>query len=117
MRYSVVRNVSSQELERFYEGSALTLEGLNPDSIEDYAEYLDKYAGLKEDSIFYIVSGNQMNNYYHLTGTNRYPIDLNIIVIELTCLNNVPSIMLKRFEFGGRWFDDVVDNNNSRELS
>ena len=35
-------------------------------------------------------------------------------VIKLSDLINPSAIVFKRFDFGGRWFDDVVDNNARR---
>jgi hypothetical protein len=47
-----------------------------------------------------------------LSGDNAYHNNLNIV--SVTNINPMP-IALARFEVGGRWFDDVVDNNAMRE--
>lgn len=52
-----------------------------------------------------------MNDFYTLSGKNAYPDDLNIVVIKLSNLVNPNKLITKRFEFGGKWFDDIVDNN------
>ena len=53
-----------------------------------------------------------MNDNYYLTGTNRYQDDLSLVsVVDI----NLMKVTFKRFEIGGRWFDDIVDNNASRE--
>lgn len=71
---------------------------------------------MKKDR-FYVISGKLMNESYHLTGTNAYPNDVTIV-----CMKNGEDIevnsalCIQRFEFGGRWFDDIVDNNARREL-
>ena len=64
--------------------------------------------------MFHVISGAYMNSVYDLFGSNAYPDDLNIVVIRLSDLKDYSAIIMKRFEFGGRWFDDVVDNNTRR---
>lgn len=115
-KFSIINTSSIEDLKKFYESSALTLEGLDLDSIGDYAEYLDSICGLKEDAKFYIVLGSTMNSVLNYRNSNYnkgfvYPEDLHIVVIMLDDLKDYQKIILKRFEFGGRWFDDVVDNN------
>lgn len=114
MNYTVNDNVNMSICDELYENSALTLEGLSLDSLDDYAEYLDDICGLKDGAVFHIIDGNEMNNFYCLSGKNAYPGDLHIVAIKLDDLVNPNAIILKRFEFGGRWFDDVVDNNARR---
>lgn len=111
MNFTIINTIDDSLLDSFYNDSSLTLEGLDPNSIKDYAEYLDKVCGLKDGAIFFVISGAYMNAYYNLYGDNAYPDNLNIVVIRLNNLNNPSAIVTKRFEFGGRWFDDVVDNN------
>ena len=111
MNYKTNTLVDADLLDSFYKDSSLTLEGLALDSLNDYADYLDKVCGLKDSTVFHIVSGKYMNDVYDLYGDNAYPDDLHIVVVKMECLKNPMSIVTKRFEFGGRWFDDVVDNN------
>ena len=114
MKYTVNDNVNMSVCDELYENSALTLEGLSLDSLDDYANYLDEVCGLKDGAVFHIIDGNEMNNFYCLYGNVAYPGDLHIVAIKLDDLVNPNAIILKRFEFGGRWFDDVVDNNARR---
>jgi hypothetical protein len=93
-------------LKRFYDASALTVEGLSEDSLDDYYQWLKDNVGAKDDLTFYITSGEYMNSEY---GSN-YPNDLTIVIVELKDIGSVTKLATKRFEFGGRWFDDVVDN-------
>lgn len=116
MNYKVNHLVDGDILDSFYNCSALTLEGLDLDSLNDYAEYLDKICGLNDNAVFHVIKGSYMNDYYMLSGTNAYPDDLSIVVIRPECLKVPSAIIVKRFEFGGRWFDDVVDNNKRRNV-
>lgn len=106
--FNVVRSVSRRDLKSFYKGSALTIEGLDIDSIADYAEYLEQYSGLKESATFYVVTGKTMNENIKKP---RYPNDCNIIVIMLNDLIDWKQMVIRRFEFGGKWFDDIVHNS------
>lgn len=113
-KYSVNTDITMSLCDEFYDGSALTLEGLDLDSLDDYANYLDRECGLKDGAVFHVIDGNEMDDFYMLSGKNAYPGDLHIVVIKLSDLVNPNAIIMKRFGFGGRWFDDVVDNNARR---
>lgn len=113
-KYTVNTDITMSLCDEFYDGSALTLEGLDLDSLDDYANYLDRECGLKDGAVFHIIDGNEMDDFYMLSGKNAYPGDLHIVVIKLSDLVNPNAIIMKRFSFGGRWFDDVVDNNARR---
>lgn len=111
MNYKTNTLVDADLLDSFYKDSSLTLEGLDLVSLNDYADYLNKVCGLKDNTVFHIISGKYMNDVYDLYGDNAYPDDLHIVVVKMECLKKPMAIVTKRFEFGGRWFDDVVDNN------
>lgn len=114
MAYTVNTEISSKLLNELCDGSALTLEGLNLNSLSNYADYLNSECGLKDGAKFHVISGKVMNNSYALIGTNAYPDDLNIVAISLDDLEDFNKIVIKRFSFGGRWFDDIVANNAHR---
>ena len=64
----------------------------------------------------YVIEGNLMNREYNLTGDNAYPeTDCTILCIKLDDMERPMAVTLPRFAVGGRWFDDVVDNNARRE--
>lgn len=99
-------------------GSALTFEGfaMTPENIT----FLDKWftdngATWNAPKNLYTITGKQMNDKYHLTGDNAYPADLTIACIKLEDITEWQRITIPRFTIGGRWFDDVVDNNLRRE--
>ena len=95
-------------------GSALTIEGLAKESIPDFVDWVKQYTPMKSETA-YIISGNTMNNVYHLTGINAYPNDLTIVSIKLEDMENAMAVAIPRFQIGARWFDDIVDNNARRE--
>lgn len=104
-----------EELDALYNQSALTFEGMNisNENLSDIIEWLKSHNAItNEEPMFHVTKGRLMNKVYKLTGNNRYPDDLNILSIT----NIIQSkIVVPRFEVGGRWFDDIVDNNAERE--
>lgn len=104
-------------LDELYAGSAFTMEGFAPED-ENLEMLLDWIKGLTEvkDETFYIVSGATMNRAYGLTGTNAYPDEnSHLVCMKLDAMVSPDKITMPRFAIGGRWFDDVVDNNARRE--
>lgn len=94
--------------------SALTIEGLAESSIPNFLNFLKENVGLKSETA-YKISGSVMNLYYGLTGSNAYPPDLTIVSVKNSEIQNIGKLALLRFQFGGRWFDDIVDNNRRRQ--
>ena len=112
-----VKNINSgSELEYLYIYSALTWEGLvtTEDSLSQVSDWLKSKDALTSEPSFYVITGKFMSDYYKLTGTNRYPDDLNIVCVDPKCIN-LGKVIFARFESGGRWFNDIVDNNEYRE--
>lgn len=106
-----IEQASPELFKKFYDGSALTLTGLSHETVDNYVEYLNKITPIKDGSVVYEVSGESVNSYYDV---DEFPDDLNIVVIELDSFEDWKKLILKRFEFGGRWFDDVIDNIKQR---
>lgn len=112
-----IKNVNSgSELAYLYDHSALTWEGLvtTEDSLSQVTDWLKSKDALKSEPSFYVIKGKFMSDYYELTGTNRYQDDLNIVSVDPECIN-LGKVIIARFESGGRWFDDIVDNNEYSE--
>jgi hypothetical protein len=104
-------------LDALYKDSAFTIEGLAPDdeSLGKLAEWVKRLTSFKRED-FYIIEGRTMNREYNLTGTNAYPeTDCTLVCIKLTDLVKPLALTMPRFQVGGRWFDDIVDNNARRE--
>ena len=106
-----------EQLDALYNNSALTFEGLAPDkaNLEAVLTWVKNYTPLKREDV-YVIEGNLMNREYNLTGDNAYPeTDCTILCIKLDDMERPMAVTLPRFAVGGRWFDDVVDNNARRE--
>lgn len=97
--------------------SALTWEGLAVDekNFQAVKDWMAEHgAKLKTDTI-YVTKGAAMNAAEGLTGDNAYPDDLNIVSIMLENIENWQALTIPRFEVGGRWMDDILDNNRRRQ--
>ena len=105
---------SAEDLKALYDDSALTITGLKVDSIPDFVKWVESYTKLLRRRA-YIVSGKVMNSYCGLTGDNAYQDDLNLVAIKLADIADYTKIVFPRFQVGGRWFDDIVDNNRRHE--
>ena len=112
----IIHTFTEEQLNALYNQSALTWEGLdigesNLNAVKDWLVLHNAIIDGAEP-IFHITTGRLMNKYYGLSGTNAYHNDLNIV--SVTNINPI-SIAIARFEVGGRWFSDIVDNNARRE--
>lgn len=105
---------SAEDLKELYDDSALTMTGLKLDSIPDFVAWVENYTKFLRKKV-YIVSGKVMNTYCGNTGDNAYADDLNLVAIKLSDIADVDKIIMPRFQIGGRWFDDIVENNRRRE--
>lgn len=108
---------TDKDIDYMYDNWALCFEGTttNDDNMNFLIQWLGKYdCKLVPEQVF-VITGKQMNEKYHLTGDNAYQDDLTIVCIRQEDLSNVGAIIIPRFQIGGRWFTDVVDNNAARE--
>ena len=105
---------TKEELKKLEDDSALTIEGLAEESIPDLVNWIKQYTPLINENV-YIVKGKTMNEVYGLTESNAYPNDCTLVSIKLVDMENCEKIIMPRFKIGGRWFDDIVDNNMRRQ--
>ena len=112
----IIHVSTKKELNTLYNESALTWEGLTSDeeSLNAVKDWLNEHGAIAEgeEPIFHIITGELMNTQYDLSGSNAYAEDLTIV--SVTNINQM-AITIPRFKVGGRWFDDIVDNNTRRE--
>ena len=115
---STMIKASSSNFKHLYDTEAMCAEGLkDPDSEETkklFTDMVSKWEGCPEKVNFYYCSGKDLNNYYHLTGDNRYPNDLGIFFIDTSNFGKEFDASSHKGKF--RWFSDVVDNNARREI-
>jgi len=111
----ITSEMADKYLKEFYDDSSLTFEGVYLREAHLYRDFFKNVTEVDTTKPAYVISGKLMNAHYGLTGTNAYPNDTNILVFKLDTFKNVMSIALPRFQIGGRWFDDIVENNAHRE--
>lgn len=110
---------SCDEMERLEGVSALTFEGAVAE--EGNLEFLEKWfkavgQELPDEPEAFVIIGEGMNGLYGLTGSNSYPDDLSILMIDCIAMGvSQAAVAIPRFEIGGRWLDDVVENNRRRQ--
>lgn len=98
-------------------GSALTFEGMRTDdaNLQAICDWLEAHGAAKDCDIkFCCIKGNVMNKLFNLHGSNRYKADCNILSVDSSTIN-ASKVIMARFDVGGRWLDDVIDNNRRRE--
>lgn len=112
MKYTIENVTTKAQLDKLYNNSAFTIEGLAEESVGDLVAWLEENTTFTtNEPIVYITKGDVMNEIYGLFGDNAYANGLTIVsVIDI----DLVKIALKRFSVGGRWFDDIVDNNIRR---
>ena len=114
---NVTKVTTKKQLDELYEDWALTLEGLAPDekNLKEFLDWVRELTPLKREDV-YTIEGAVMNREYHLTGTNAYPEkDCTLVCIKLSDMENHRAVTYPRYQIGGRWFLDIVDNNARRE--
>lgn len=109
-------NADAKTLEELVDGSALTVEGLAEPSIDGFLDWVEKTAGLKTRRA-YVTKGSLANSEWGLTGDNAYRDDLNIVSVKLDDMEDWNKVIVPRMQVGGRWMDDIHDNNVRRERS
>lgn len=109
---------ANQDIQKLYDGSAWTWEGMNTDddNLEAIIDWFKEQGCPLKQEEFYIVTGKQMNEFCGgLTGDNAYKDDLTILCIDLDNITDVNKLFIKKFEIGARWFDDCVENSKRKE--
>ena len=114
---NVIKVTTKAQLDALYEDWSLTIEGLAPDekNLKELLDWVKELTPLKREDV-YIIEGAVMNREYQLTGTNAYP-DKNctLACVKLADMENPNRVAIPRFQIGGRWFYDIVENNARRE--
>ena len=112
-----VKIETKEQLDELYKGSALTFIGVcdTEENIMDIIKWINQYTEVSKSLNVNIIKGITMNKEYGLTNDNAYPNDLTFISFDLKDIKEINKIALPRFAVGGRWFDDIVDNNRVRQ--
>jgi len=114
---SKVKTINSSMLDTLYNDSWYTIEGAGGDLndwVNGYQEMFDK-ENIGTIQEFVTFSGKDMNEYYELSGRNRYPDNFTFLAFPLNGLN-MSKLAIFKLRMGDRWFDDIVDNSLDRDI-
>ena len=114
---NVIKVTTKAQLDALYEDWSLTIEGFAPDekNLKELLDWVKELTPLKREDV-YTIEGSVMNRMYGLTGTNAYPeTDCTLVCVKLADMENHKAVIYPRFQIGGRWFYDIVENNARRE--
>jgi len=114
---NIIKVTTKAQLDELYKDWSLTIEGLAPDekNLKELLDWVKELTPLKREDV-YTIEGAVMNREYHLTGTNAYPDkDCTLVCVKLADMERPKAVTFPRFQIGGRWFYDVVENNRARE--
>lgn len=108
--------IKNELLKKAYEGSYYTIIGCGGD-LEEWRKGYERMlqgAGIGTPKEWHHFTGKDYNDEFQVTGSNRYPDNLNFLCFPLDGLN-VGTLSMFKLRMGDRWFDDVVDNDLRRE--
>lgn len=114
MKNVEVIRTNAETLEELVKGSALTIAGLAESSFGEFLDWIEEHTKMKARRV-YVTKGRLANAEWGLTGSNRYLDDLNLVSVKLDDMENYEKIVMPRFQVGGRWMDDIHDNDVMRE--
>lgn len=109
-------NIRNELLKKAYDGSYYTIIGAGGNLEEWKAGYTKMLSekGIGSIKEWFSFKGADMNKEFCLSGTNRYDDNLTFLVFPLDGLD-VGKLAIFKLQMGDRWFDDVVNNDLSRE--
>ena len=105
------------KFEKMYKGSYYTIIGCGG-NLEEWKDGYNKMLngrGIGAPTEWIHFTGKEMNEEYSLKGDNAYPDDLNFLAFSLEGLDIGKLAIFKLEEAMDRWFDDIVDNNRSKQ--
>lgn len=111
-----MKTLNEVSFEEMYNGWYYTITGAGgslEEWVQGYNEMLDEQ-GIGTPEYWVTFKGADMNQYYGLTGDNRYIDGLNFLAFPLNGLNTSRLAMFK-LKMADRWFNDICDNNARRE--
>jgi hypothetical protein len=106
-----------KKLKELYDRTALVFLGCLVDEIDLYSDWIVEQGSEFINRQVYHLTGNTLNNFYKkmfpkedLLDTNSFNPNLNILIYDFNDITNSSNLILARFQIGGRWLSDVIDN-------
>ena len=112
-----IRTATNVDLQALYNGSAFTYvwlldEEKEYESLENFL--FDKcWLTRPEEVVMYKASWEIINNEFKLKGKNKFPKNLNIVLIPLNNFKNeeIWKLSIIKFQIWARRFDDIINNS------
>ena len=112
-----IRTATNVDLQMLYEDSAFTYIWLL-DKAKEY-ESLEKFLFEKcwlkkpEEVVMYKASWESINKEFDLKGKNKFPKDLNVVMLPLGNFdkNEIWRLAIIKLQIGARRFDDIINNS------
>jgi hypothetical protein len=117
-----IKTASKEDLQMLYNDSAFTYVWLLDEAkeYESLENFLFDNCKLKkpEEVIMYKASGWLVNDTFELEWKNRFPRDLNIVLMPLSNFSNdeIWRLAIIKLQIWARRFDDII-NNSKPELN
>lgn len=106
-----------KKLKELYDRAALVFLGCLVDEIDLYSDWIVEQGSEFINRQVYHLTGDTLNNFYKkmfpkavLLDTNSFNPNLNILIYDFNDITNSSNLILSRFQIGGRWLSDVIDN-------
>ena len=112
-----IRTATNVDLQMLYEDSAFTYVWLLDEEkqYESLKDYLFKDCWLTEpdEVTMYKASGKLINEEFKLKGKNKFPQNLNIVLLPLSNFKNeeIWKLSIIKFQIWARRFDDIINNS------
>ena len=112
-----IRTATNVDLHMLYEDSAFTYvwlldEEKQYESLKDYL-FKDCWLTEPEEVIMYKASWDLINNEFKLKWKNKFPKDLNIVLLPLVNFdkNEIWRLAMIKLQIWARRFDDIINNS------
>lgn len=111
-----LRTATQEDLHMLYEGSAFTILWLldnskEYDSLENYL-FEECWLHAPDEFVVYKASGESINHEFKLKGKNKFPNDLNVVLLPLSNFNDeIGKLAIVKLQVWARRFDDVINNS------
>lgn len=112
-----IKTATKVDLQMLYEDSAFTYiwlldEAKEYDSLENYL-FNDCWLTKPEEVVMYKASGDLINEEFELEWKNRFPKNLNVVLLPLGNFdkNEIGRLAIIKLQIWARRFDDIINNS------
>ena len=117
VRLKIVKVKTKKQCEELRKTWTLTFSGIpcDEDTLEGIVQWIEQYTAYT-NKIVHVVSSDQINSWYKLSGREAFTANQNFICIKQFDLKDYNKIALTRFDVGGRWLKDIISDKLENQL-